>query len=89
VTLEIHKIVHQNVNPDGTFLNARGAVMTEGGILMSAGEGCSLPDCHCSDGYWITIMLPRTKDGIVEGVTVKFSSKREFEKFMRTRRLYL
>lgn len=85
--MRIEKFVHRKVRQDGTFVNERGAVETRAMIRMSSGEGCDLEDCHCSDGYWISIGLPRTSGGIIEGIKVKFDDKKEFDKFMKNRQL--
>lgn len=74
VTFE--KFQHKNVDVSGS-VKGGGAVITEGAIRMSVGEGCGLPGCHCSEGIWITIIMPRTKDGIVEGIQVRFRNKSE------------
>ena len=50
---------------------------------MSMGEGCGIPECHCSDGYWLTISLPLNR-GDVEVVTVIFDNKKEMDKFFET-----
>ena len=75
---------HEEVKADGTFENKKGAVGTEGGIIMSmTGGGCDIVGCHCSDGHWITIIKPRTEEGTVEGLTVNFEDKAEMEVFFR------
>ena len=79
--MKITKFKHEGVLPDGTFKNKTGAVNTIGGAIMSAGEGCGLEGCHCSDGYWITISMP-LKDEIVEGISIHFEYKEEFDLFM-------
>lgn len=56
-----------------------GAVVTEGAIRISRGEGCGIKNCHCSDGCWISIILPR-KRGIVEGVKVQFKDLTEMDR---------
>jgi hypothetical protein len=87
--MEIRKFIHREVQPDGTIKNKgrqRGQIETSGGILISAkGGGCGSPGCHCSDGHWISISLPRTKNGIVQGLTVQFDSPAEMEKFFKKR----
>ena len=80
--MKISLIKHENVLPDGTFANERGAVEVKGKVIMSAGEGCGLDNCHCSDGHWITICLPRTEDGVVLGIKAKFDNGREMKKFL-------
>lgn len=79
--MEFRKILHTNVNRDGTFSNKTGAVVTTGSVRMSKGEGCGLYGCHCSDGYWITICMP-LKRGKIEGINITFSSKEEMDYFL-------
>jgi len=81
--MKIEKFKHENVLPDGTFINKAGEVETNGKILISKNNGsCDLNDCKCSEGHWITIVQPRTKEGIVEGLKVKFDSKVEMQKLL-------
>lgn len=46
-------------------------------IRMSTGEGCGLPHCHCSDGYWISM-----SDGKV-GLRVTFETKERMDEFLK------
>lgn len=81
--MKIEKIIHDQVQPDGTFSSLGGAIETKGKIVMSQADGgCDLDNCKCSEGHWITIVLPRTKGGVVEGVKVKFDNKAEMDKFL-------
>jgi len=70
------KIRHENVLPDGTFSNQKGAVVTGGTIRMSDRK-------MAGDGYWLSVIQPRTEDGIVEGIEVIFGSKEEMEDFLK------
>lgn len=79
--MKITKFVHEGVARDGKCKGG-GAVITEPLIRMSTGEGCGLDNCHCSDGWWISIGLPRTLDGKVEGVIVHFDDQVEYDEFM-------
>lgn len=81
--MKIEKFEHKGVGPDGK-VESGGAVLTKPFIRMSIGEGCGLNGCHCSDGYWISIGLARTKDGVVEGVIVRFDSAKEIKTFLET-----
>ena len=63
--MKFEKISFSNVNPDGTFINQLGSVIVSG--------------CNCSPGYWLTIISPRTSNGEVEGIKVKFDSKEEMD----------
>ena len=80
--MKYKKILHENVLPDGTFSNKRGAIKTDGGVIIGRGEGCGLPTCNCSPGYYITIITP-LKDGKVEGINVTFKNKKEMEKYFK------
>jgi len=80
--MKIKKIFHQNVNIDGT-LPQGGAVITRGVIRMSKGESFE------ESGYWISSVLPRTKDGTVEGILVIFESKNEMNEFFTTHEMYV
>ena len=77
--MRIENLIHRNVQPDGTFLDHKGAVHIKGSCAISWGEGCGLDHCKCSPGYWISIILPRTEEGIVEVVRVKFEDLKEME----------
>ena len=45
-------------------------------IRMSSGEGCGFNNCHCSDGYWISISDGET------GIRCMFDNKTEYDKFI-------
>lgn len=77
--MKIKKFTHNNVSADGKIKNG-GAVETKDSVRMGRGDGCGLDNCHCSDGYWITIVMPLS-DEKIEGIQVKFDSKLEFDKF--------
>lgn len=81
--MQVEKFIHKGVGPDGK-VNSGGAVLTKPFIRMSMGEGCGLRGCHCSDGYWISIGLARTEDGVVEGVIVRFENAEEMKAFLET-----
>ncbi len=86
--MKIETFKHENVLPDGTFSDKLGAVETKGRIVMSATNGgCGSKGCHCSDGHWISIVKPRTEQGTIEGMKVKFDSKAEMNKFLNERDL--
>jgi hypothetical protein len=81
----ITDVIHENVDENGKT-ELGGAVYTNGVIIMSQENGgCSEPTCNCSNGYWITIMKPRTNDGIVSGIKVNFSNKEEYDEFIKNR----
>ena len=83
----IKKFRHANVLADGRIIGG-GSVETKGSIRMSSENGgCGLSGCHCSDGHWIMIASPRTDDGVVEGMTVKFDNYDEFKTFLEIRHL--
>jgi len=85
--MKFEKHIYQNVKEDGTFENEAGAVVTKGRISMSINGRCGLSGCHCSDGYWIFISLPRTINGTVETVTVHFDNEEELNKFLKNKTL--
>lgn len=80
--MKIESFKRKGVKPAGTFENNIEAIETRGAIIMnSSGGGCGLTGCHCSDGYWLSVVKPRTEDGIVEGLKVKFEDESEMEHF--------
>lgn len=84
--MKFEKIVHESVNPDGAFQDQPGAVKTEGSVIMSQEDGgCDVKGCKCSEGHWLSVFMPRTKDGIVEGVKVTFDNWGEMQLFLSMR----
>ncbi len=78
--MKIEHWTHENVKPNGTFLYEDGAVNTKIGITMShpVKGGCSIDNCHCSDGHWMCISFGYDKDNMkVSGVTVWFDNHLE------------
>lgn len=75
--MKIKKILHKNVLPNGTFSDQSGAVETRGTVRMSKND--------MDDGYWMTIIQPRTEDGIVEGIQVVFDDRTEMDIFLKQR----
>ncbi len=85
--MKIEKFVNTGVNKDG-IIEGGGAVITDGGIRMSPPNGgCTIETCSCSEGHWLSIILPRTEDGVVEGVKVKFDSAPEMTQLLGLRTL--
>lgn len=82
--MKIEKFIESHVKEDGTFDDKPGAICTGGSIRMSTGEGCGVPGCHCSDGFWISIILPKTEEGVVEDIKATFDTKKELTEFLRT-----
>lgn len=80
--MEFKKFKHKGVLIDGSFKKEKGSVETKGCVRIFRGEGCGLEGCHCSDGYSISICMPRTEKGIVEGMNVRFANKKEMERFI-------
>lgn len=82
--MKFEKFFHQGVRKDDGVIKGGGAVITEGGIRIVKGN-CGSENCHCSDGYSISIIMPwrsltkNSKYGIVEGVRVTFDSLQEME----------
>ncbi len=79
----IQKIEYHGVLPNGTFANGSpGAITTTGSFRMSAKQGCGMQGCHCSPGYWLSVVLPRTATGDVNGYHVKFRDRKTMRKFV-------
>ena len=66
-----------------------GAVETLPFIRMGAGEGCGLPSCQCSEGYWITISEGRLLDGSVTMIKATFKNNTEYDKFLKNHNLFI
>jgi hypothetical protein len=79
--MKIEKILHEGVDKNG-IIKEGGAVGVDGDILVGRGQGCGLPNCHCSEGYWLSLILPRSDKGVVEGVKVVFANKQEMDKYL-------
>lgn len=80
--MKIETFKTKNVAEDGKVKNG-GAVVTKGAIYDSAvGGGCGSPGCRCSDGHWISVIQPRTKNGVVEGVKFIFETEAEKHQFI-------
>ena len=75
--MKISETIHQCINEKGECVTG-GAVYTE--PRVSVGHNCSLPDCHCSDGYWMCIGFGMDETMCVRVITVKFDSKEEMDK---------
>ena len=78
--MNIEKYVHKDVNKKG-IVKSGGAVETKPFLRIGRANGCGLPDCHCSDGYWISIGFG-LKKGVVEGVKVTFEDKEEMKRYL-------
>lgn len=78
--MKIEKYKVEDVDPKG-IVKGGGAVEVKGKVMISTGEGCLVKGCHCSDGYWISIVLPRTEEGVVESVRAVFEDKKEMDSF--------
>jgi len=86
--MKIQTFKHTGVLPNGCFIDRAGGVETKGIIRMSQIDGgCSLKGCHCSDGHWLMVSAPRTENGVVEGITIKFDSHAEMQSFLNNREL--
>ena len=87
---KIEKVIHEGVLPDGTFKNEPGAVVVNGSVRMSQKEGgCDVKKCKCSNGHWLSIVMPRTENGIVECISVTFDSQEEMNAFFVSREINL
>lgn len=79
--MKFEKFIHKGVNADGT-VKSGGGVTTKGGIVILKGTGCGATGCHCSDGFMISVVMPRKK-GVVEGIQVTFDSLEEMNQALR------
>lgn len=81
--MKFEKIIHTGVEADGKLKNG-GAVEVDGKVIVTRGN-CGSDECHCSDGFFLTIIMPRRKltkggkYGIVEGIKVQFDSLKDLE----------
>jgi hypothetical protein len=80
--MKIEKCIIENVEINGE-VEGGGTVVINGRISMSGGEGCGIISCNCSNGYWISITSPRTLEGKVESIIVRFVDKREMDDFFK------
>jgi hypothetical protein len=77
--MKITHFTHTGVLPDGRVPTG-GAVEVNGRVLQSeATGGCGSKGCRCSPGHWISVVHPRTEDGVVFGYTARFDSRTELE----------
>jgi hypothetical protein len=81
--MNITQFKHTGVKKDGSFENKSGAVGTEGGVRMSQSHEDTC-DCGCSPDRFISIIMPRTKKGVVLGLTVTFDDAEEMSQFMES-----
>ena len=79
--MRIEEFIHNDVSADGR-VKSGGVVCTTGDVIIGRNKGCSLTGCHCSDGYYISLVLPLT-DGIVRGIKVTFGSEEEMDGFLK------
>jgi hypothetical protein len=70
--MNIKKLRYENIRPDGSSDTESGIVCVRGNISTGVDH----------KGRWLTAALPRTDDGVVEGVIVEFADDAEFEKFL-------
>jgi hypothetical protein len=81
--MKMEEFVHKKVKADGTFENERGAIHTDARVIVMRGEGCGLGECHCSDGYSLTLCLPRNaKTKEVRGIIVRFKDAKEMKHYL-------
>lgn len=77
--MDIEYFAVTGVGPDG-LVQGGGAVAIDGGVRRSAPQGgCGAPGCACSPGHWISVIQPRSEDGVVAGYTAHFSSREELD----------
>ncbi len=81
--MKFSTFINKNVRKDGT-LKSGGAVHVEGTIQSSDPKGgCGLGKCNCSEGHWLSIVMPRTKSGTVRGIMVTFKDRKEMLKVLK------
>jgi len=77
--MKISHFTHTGVSPDG-LVPSGGSVEVNGRVIQSdINGGCGSEGCPCSPGHWISVVRPRTEDGIVFGYTARFDSRQELE----------
>lgn len=76
--MRIEKTEFINISSDGTFSGKGGFVPTKGRVAMSKED---------SDEHWVSIIRPRTKQGVVESMVVYFDNKTEMNDFLKNREL--
>ena len=81
--MKITKFKHKEVEKNG-IIKSGGAVITKGGIIIVKGS-CDLLGCHCSDGYFLSIVLP-LKNKIVEGIEVRFKDYKEMKNELKLKK---
>lgn len=82
--MKFSTFMYKNVRKNGT-LKSGGSIYVEGTIQSSDPKGgCGLGECNCSEGHWLSIVMPRTKSGSVRGLLVTFKDRKEMLKVLRT-----
>jgi len=76
--MKFEKVKIIGVAKDGK-VKSGGSVVTKGDIRIFYGNGCKTKECHCSDGYSISIIMPRTSKGVVEVMKVIFDNYNEMK----------
>lgn len=80
--MRIEQWKYEGVDESGKCVDG-GAVEVGGVVRFShSGGGCGLEGCQCSNGHWLCVSFPRTLDGIVEGVTIRFDNEIQLIKFI-------
>lgn len=89
--MKVSTFKHTGVLEDGRFINKRGSVHATGGItLCEINGGCGIPTCQtCDPGYWLCVSAPRTRNGIVRGISIKFDSKEEMDLMFKNRGMHI
>lgn len=76
--MNVEEIKYLNVALDGKIGKSNNTIRVNGGIIISHSEGgCGVHGCHCSDGFCVAVLKPRTPDGIVEGLKIRFKDRKE------------
>ena len=77
--MKIEKYFAKNVTKNGK-LEDGGFVITKGAITINREE-------DRPNGYWIAITAPRSLDGTVEGLIVKFTGEKEMDVFFEKQKM--
>jgi len=90
--MKFEKFKYENVSPEGLIPNDGGQIAVVGMILDSTNKEAKMTKhsvdldtlkSSCEEvKNWLTIVMPRTNDGVVEGIKVEFDSIGEMLQIM-------